>query len=225
MTYAIDVSGAPGPFSIVAVLRYQPVGFRWAQNLADYDSPETRRYVGYYLSTSGQVYWSDEHQLSFYPDDYHRSLEPLLQTARSSEMITELYVPRERLADFMLAAREELRRRRESVVYGTVRLIERDDETFLPWAKQPYACVIFNLHVEHGKGGELKAANSFRALIDLALARNGSYYLTYHRWAHRAQIEAAYPQFDTFLREKRRLDRRGRFFSDWYQHHRAIFRT
>ena len=48
VTYAIDVSGAPGPFSIVAVLRYQPVGFRWAQNLADYDSPETRRYVGYY---------------------------------------------------------------------------------------------------------------------------------------------------------------------------------
>lgn len=183
------------------------------------------RYVGYYLSTSGQVYWSDEHQLSFYPDDYHRSLEPLLQAARSSEMITELYVPRERLADFMLAAREELRRRRESVVYGTVRLIERDDETFLPWAKQSYACVIFNLHVEHGKGGEQNAADSFRALIDLALARDGSYYLTYHRWAHRAQVEAAYPQFETFLREKRRLDRRGRFFSDWYQHHRAIFRT
>lgn len=32
---------------------------------------------------------------------------------------------------------------------GTIRLIERDDETFLAWARQPYACVIFNLHVVH----------------------------------------------------------------------------
>ena len=35
------------------------------------------------------------------------------------------------------------------MIYGTVRLIERDDETFLAWARDRYACVIFNLHVEH----------------------------------------------------------------------------
>ena len=63
-----------------------------------------RAYVGYYLSTSGQVYWSDEHQLSFYPDDYHQALDPMLKTPPGTEMITELYVPRPKLADFMLAA-------------------------------------------------------------------------------------------------------------------------
>jgi FAD/FMN-containing dehydrogenase len=30
------------------------------------------KYAGYYLSTNGQVYWSDLHQLSIYPDNYHR---------------------------------------------------------------------------------------------------------------------------------------------------------
>jgi hypothetical protein len=29
-------------------LRYQPIAFRWAQNLATYDAPEPRRFVGYY---------------------------------------------------------------------------------------------------------------------------------------------------------------------------------
>jgi FAD/FMN-containing dehydrogenase len=181
------------------------------------------RYAGYYLSTNGQVYWSDEHQLSFYPDDYHLALDPLLKNARSTEMITELYVPRTRLAEFMNAAAEELRRRKENVVYGTVRLIERDDETVLPWAKQPYACVIFNLHVEHGPAGEARAADAFRALIDLAQERDGNYFLTYHRWATPEQVERGYPRFQEFLRMKQRVDPERRFTSDWYRHYEALF--
>ena len=44
------------------------------------------------------------------------------------------------------------------VIYGTVRLIERDDESFLAWAKEPYACIIFNLHVVHTPQGVDQAA-------------------------------------------------------------------
>jgi hypothetical protein len=191
-----------------------------------------RQYVGYYLSTSGQVYWSDEHQLSFYPDHYHQALDPLLKMPPGTEMITELYVPRTKLADFMLAAGEELRRRKENVIYGTVRLIERDDESYLAWAKQPYACVIFNLHVEHSHAGQAssntgqaRAADSFRVLIDLAAAREGSYYLTYHRWARREQVERCHPRFASFLAEKKRFDPQARFQSEWYRHYEAMFAT
>jgi FAD/FMN-containing dehydrogenase len=181
-------------------------------------------YVGYYLSTNGQVYWSDEHQLSYYPDDYHLGIDRLLQAkTAATEMISELYVPRERLADFMVAAAAALRERQVPMIYGTVRLIERDDETFLAWAKQPYACVIFNLHTEHSEEGRAKSADAFRALIDLALARGGSYFLTYHRWARRDQVEAAYPQFAQFLKEKKRFDPRERFQSEWYRHYRTMF--
>jgi FAD/FMN-containing dehydrogenase len=182
-----------------------------------------RQYVGYYLSTSGQVYWSDEHQLGFYADNYHQAIDPMLKMPAGTEMITELYVPRAKLADFMHAAAEELRRREENVIYGTVRLIERDDESFLAWAKQPYACVIFNLHVEHSDAGQARAADSFRALIDIAAERDGSYYLTYHRWARRDQVERCYPQFAAYLREKKRFDPQRRFQSDWYRHYEAMF--
>ncbi|MGZ5431821.1 MAG: FAD-binding protein [Thermoanaerobaculia bacterium] len=178
-----------------------------------------QRYAAYYLSTNGQVYASDEHQLGFYPDDYHRALDPLLRSARATEMITELYVPREKLADFMSAAGEEIRRRNASIIYGTVRLIEQDEETTLAWAKQRYACVIFNLHTEHDEASLAKTSDAFRALIDLALARGGSYFLTYHRWARREQVEAAYPRFRSFLAEKKRVDPRARFASDWIRHY------
>jgi len=176
-------------------------------------------YTRHYLATSGQLYRSDTHQLAFYAGGYHEDVGP------GSEMITEIYVPRARLADFMHEAADELRRVDADVVYGTVRLIERDDESFLAWATEPWACVIFNLHVDHTPAAIERAADAFRLLIDLAVARHGSYYLTYHRWATRAQVEACYPQFSEFLELKRRYDPEERFQSEWYRHCRALFRS
>jgi FAD/FMN-containing dehydrogenase len=176
-------------------------------------------YTRHYLATTGQLYRSDTHQLAFYAGGYHDDVGP------GSEMITEIYVPRARLADFMHEAADELRRVDADVVYGTVRLIERDDESFLTWAREPWACVIFNLHVDHSRAGVARAADAFRLLIDLAIARGGSYYLTYHRWATRSQVEACYPRFAEFLSLKRRCDPGELFQSDWYRHCRTLFHS
>ena len=68
-----------------------------------------REYSQYYLSTSGQLYWSDTHQLSTYLDDYHIALDARLKADTSaSEMITEIYVPRDKLADFLAEGRPRL---------------------------------------------------------------------------------------------------------------------
>jgi hypothetical protein len=48
--YSIDTAGNQGPFQIDAELRFQPIGFRWAQNLKPYDAAETRRFVSYFES-------------------------------------------------------------------------------------------------------------------------------------------------------------------------------
>lgn len=92
----------------------------------------------------------------------------------------------------MAAAAEELRRRRGDVIYGTVRLIERDAETVLAWAREPWACVVFNLHAEHTATDLAAVRDVFRALIALALGLGGSFYLTYSRAATRRQVAAAY---------------------------------
>ena len=181
------------------------------------------RYAEYYLGTSGQIYWSDLHQMSFYRDDYHRLLDRVLEGPPGTEMISELYVPRGRYEEFMAAAAETLREEEANPIYGTVRLIEEDRGTFLPWAREPWACVVINLHVEHTPEGKERAARAFRALIDRALERQGSYFLTYHRWAGRRQVEAAHPRFAAFLEQKLRVDPRERFQSDWYRHHKELF--
>ena len=64
-------------------------------------------YSSHYLATSGQVYWSDTHQLSTYIDDYHLALDRELNAPHPcSEVITEIYVPRARLTDYAAASRK-----------------------------------------------------------------------------------------------------------------------
>jgi hypothetical protein len=46
--YQIDTRGQAGPFLVEIELRYQPIGFRWAQNLKPYQATETQRFVSWY---------------------------------------------------------------------------------------------------------------------------------------------------------------------------------
>jgi len=175
-----------------------------------------KRYSDYYLSTNGQTYWSDTNQLSAYLPNYSQKLREQIGGEESSLIITEIYVPRADLPKFLAQAAELLHSNHTIVIYGTVRLIEKDDESFLAWAKESYACVIFNLLTLHTPAGIEASARSFRGLIDLAIARGGSYYLTYHKFAKPEQVVACYPQFKQFLDLKAKYDPSERFQSDWY---------
>jgi FAD/FMN-containing dehydrogenase len=180
-------------------------------------------YSSRYLQTSGQIYWSDSQLSAAYVDGYHADLDRALRSrVAATEMITEIYVQRPSLAEFMDDARRELRARKANVIYGTVRMIERDDESYLAWARERFACVIFNLHVEHTPEGLANAADTFRALIDLGIAHGGTYYLTYHRWARKDQVERGYPMMASFLALKRQYDPEDAFQSSWYRHMRRL---
>jgi FAD/FMN-containing dehydrogenase len=180
-------------------------------------------FADFYLKSSGQLYWSDTHQLNIYLDDYHRALDRHMGVCvPGTEMITELYVPRDRLMPFMAAVREDFRAHDVNFIYGTIRLIQRDSDAFLKWAKDDYACVIFNLHVDHDPAGMALAGADFRRLIDRAIEQGGSYFLTYHRFARRDQVLSCYPEFPEFLRRKRNWDPDGRFASDWSRHYEEL---
>jgi cytochrome c551/c552 len=47
------VGGAAGPFRVEAELRFQSIGFRWADNLRRYDAVEPRRFVAFYDAMAG----------------------------------------------------------------------------------------------------------------------------------------------------------------------------
>lgn len=176
-------------------------------------------YSRYYLSTDGQVYWSDTHQLA---GNFFDAYRIATRDLNATEMLTEVYVPHGALLDFLLEARSRLLGMGADLTYGTIRFIEKDRETFLPWARDRMVCVVCNLNVVHTPSGIQKAAHQFRELINAALKFEGGYYLTYHRWASKPQLLRAYPQFEEFLKLKQHYDPTLLFQSDWFQAYRQL---
>jgi FAD/FMN-containing dehydrogenase len=198
--------------------------------LAHQDQCEAfKQYSLHYLASHGQVYWSDTMQLSTYIPTYSEFIaKSLPEQARGPDrslMITELFVPPEELNGFMAAARGILRESDVQDIYGTIRAIRKDTETFLPWARDDFACIIFNLLTEHTEAGVDRTRRACRALIDAAAARGGSFYLTYHRWASREQLLRCHPRLPEFLDVKERLDPNLVFDSDWHRWLRSTLGT
>ncbi|HWA93250.1 MAG TPA: hypothetical protein VG844_01515 [Terracidiphilus sp.] len=50
--YEVPAASA-GPFQVKVELMYQPIGYRWAQNLAPYKADETQRFVSYFNKAAG----------------------------------------------------------------------------------------------------------------------------------------------------------------------------
>jgi FAD/FMN-containing dehydrogenase len=194
-------------------------------SLAHTDKAEAfKRYARYYQSTNGRVYWSDEQQMSVYTNDYHRVLDRKMNAPnKASEAITEIYCERAALERFMDEVRAYARRDNVNIISGAVRLIEQDRESFLAWARKPYACVMFNLHIEHSTGGVIRGADALRRLVDIGLRHGGSYHPTFNRYTLQRQVLACYPQFPEFLKLKRKYDRDELFQSEWYRHYKRMF--
>jgi len=184
-----------------------------------------QRYAEHYLRTHGNVYWSDTMQLSTYIPDYAEMMATALgqDEIRESLMITELYVLPARLPSFMERARSVLLSTGVEDIYGTIGSIRPDETTFLPWAQQHYACVIFNLRTEHSEAGVERTRGAARSLIDAAAELDGSFFLTYHPWASREQIEQCHPRIHLWLQRKREYDPHEVFQSDWYCRLRSMF--
>ena len=51
--YVVNAGAAEGPFQVDAELRFQPIGYRWAQNLQPYSAPEPAAFLRYFDALSG----------------------------------------------------------------------------------------------------------------------------------------------------------------------------
>lgn len=211
------IDGPPGEADGAPPRSLKPADWRELLRLAHVDKGEAfRRYSRFYLDTDGQRYASDDQQFGVYLEGYHAALDAGLGH-RGSEVITELYVPPECIADFLAALAELCRARSLDVIYGTVRQILADTESVLAWARQDWACVVLNLHVQHDLAATARLAQDLRRLYALALAFGGSFYLSYGLHAEAGQLRQAYPRIDEFMQAKRRLDPNGVLRSNWFE--------
>jgi FAD/FMN-containing dehydrogenase len=183
-----------------------------------------RRYAKLELAKDGSVEWSDLHQMSTYVPGYHADKEKKLEPgSEGADLIVEVYVPRGDLIPFFEDARRILLSGALPLVYGVIRFIEKDKDSFLTWAKKPYACVVFALHTSGEAKALHKTGETCRQLMRAATKREGSFYLTYNRFAIREDLAWAYPQFAEFLAMKRKYDPTETLQSEWYRHYKGLY--
>jgi FAD/FMN-containing dehydrogenase len=183
-----------------------------------------QKYVDFYMSSDGQHYWSDTHQLGWYVTGHDDKVDAARDSrAEGSLMICEFYVKRNDLPEFLRNMGKSVIANNADLIYGTVRYIEKDDKSFLAWARDDWATTVVNLRVLHDSDGIAKAKKEFQDIIDCALDLGGSYFLTYHRWARKEQVLKAYPRFVDFLKLKLKYDPSETFQSEWYRHYTKMF--
>lgn len=143
---------------------------------------------------------------------------PLL---RSDSDLT-LLMPPGRLDALLERVREKAAEWRVAIVGAAARRTLAEEETFLRWAHREYAEVKLGLAAPSGLGSRVRVAQARRELIDVAIAAGGAFPPSGIVEASLAQTETCYPQLNSFLAEKRRLDPADRLYNAWYLHARSL---
>jgi FAD/FMN-containing dehydrogenase len=129
----------------------------------------------------------------------------------------ECLLPPAELARFLAEVREAAHEHRIALHAISVRRTQLENDSLLRWATQEWAGVRITFGVRPTLGAGVRAAEIRRLLLEMALARKGSFPLHEARHATRAQLEACYPMLGAFLAEKRRVDAGDRLQNAWYR--------
>jgi FAD/FMN-containing dehydrogenase len=135
-----------------------------------------------------------------------------------------LYVPPDRLQEFLADARQHAREWRVDIARVEVRPTRPETQTRLCWARRAYAAAALHLRRPSDCGGQLRVVQAQRALVAAAIAQGGSFDLGTGAHVSREHVEACYPTIRAFFAEKSRYDPGGRFENRWTRRYRAMLK-
>jgi len=149
-------------------------------------------------------------------DPMHDSV-PYLRNALKddTDILHEYFVPRERLLPFVDGLRDIVRNHHANLLNASVRVVGQE-QNFLSYAPQPAYSVVLYLNQRTDREGNAKMARLTSALIDLAHAQGGRFFLPYQLHYTAEQLERSYPEIRAFFAEKRKWDPQGLFRNSWY---------
>ena len=131
-------------------------------------------------------------------------LEPASR-ATSTYVLQEYFIPERHFAGFARGMAALLRAGRSGTLNVSIRHAPADRQTLMAWARED----VFSFVVYYKQGTAPSAAPAVaewtRAMIELALAHHGVYYLPYQLHATQAQFEQAYPQAAALRTLRRRI--------------------
>lgn len=150
-------------------------------------------------------------------DPMHDSVPYLRNHLKNdTDILHEYFIPRDRLIPFVNGLREIVRGQDANLLNASVRVVGKEDN-FLTYAPQPAYSVVLYFNQRTDADGNARMQRLTSALIDLAKAQGGRFFLPYQLHYTPEQLEASYPQIRGFFAEKRKWDPAGMFRNTWYE--------
>jgi len=134
-----------------------------------------------------------------------------------TDILQEYFIPRSRFADFVDGLRAIVGRERANLLNATIRGVEGDTITALPYAPQDVFAVVLYFNQALNVAASRTLERTTTALIDLAVRLGGRFYLPYQLYYSAAQLRSAYPEAAAFFAAKRRYDAAGILSNTFYE--------
>ena len=146
------------------------------------------------------------------PVDYYANT-----SAGSTDVLHEYFVPRARLDEFLVQARRIVPAHGADLLNVTIRDVLRDDDSFLPYAREPVFGLVMLFNQPRTPDGDERMRGMTREFVDAVLAVGGTYYLPYRLHPTAAQLERTYPMARRFFELKRQYDPQELFQNAFYE--------
>lgn len=143
-------------------------------------------------------------------------LEPRTR-AMSTYVLQEYFIPERHFLPFARGLARLLKAHDVEALNISVRHSPADRLSLVPWAKESVFSFVLYFKQRTWASAQEEVAIWTRALIDLALAHEGRYYLPYQLHARRDQFDRAYPECTQLRKLKAQVDPKGRFSNELWR--------
>lgn len=137
-------------------------------------------------------------------------LEPRSRSI-STYVLQEYFIPVRHFVPFARAMAKLLQKYEVEALNVSIRHSPADTLSLLPWAKEDVFCFVLYYKQRVYRKARDEVASWTRALIELALAHQGCYYLPYQLHATKKQFQRAYPEAAQLAKLKSALDPENKF--------------
>ncbi len=133
-----------------------------------------------------------------------------------TDILQEYFIPRTQFVDFVDGLRTMLHRHEANLLNASVRVVHPEDN-FLNYAPEAMFAMVLYLNQPTTAAGNEAMHSLTSDLIDLTIARGGTFFLPYQLAYSPAQLHVAYPMAAEFFAAKRRYDPQELFTSTFYE--------
>ena len=142
-------------------------------------------------------------------------------TLNKTHILQEYFIPKKHFSKWMSFLKYvfvNINSKNISLLNITIRYINKDNNTFLNYAKHNMYAFVFYYRINKNKCAVKELIDLEHKLINMTVDLNGTFYLPYLCSYTEMQLKKAYPHITQFIKLKQSYDKNNLFSNKWYRY-------